>query len=118
VDFCIELLNQQIQYNEYESPLVCALAVLGVSERGWREADSYPPITSAVIKCARFMVVQKAVHVAGPAVEDEEFSGGEILDFESDSGYGSGDSSVRSSPPRSPPRGEACSIPVVQFDDP
>jgi hypothetical protein len=38
--------------------LVCALAVLGVKEDGWKGAEQYPPILSAVIKVAWFMVVQ------------------------------------------------------------
>jgi hypothetical protein len=66
LNFCVELLNMEIEFSEYESALVRALAVLGVSETGCRDPDSYPPILSAVIKCARFMVVQKAVHKAGP----------------------------------------------------
>jgi hypothetical protein len=32
--FCIALLNQSITRKEYDSPLVCALAVLGVKEDG------------------------------------------------------------------------------------
>lgn len=88
LDFCIQLLNQEITQSEYESPLVCALAVLGVCETGWREPDSYPPILSATIKCARFMVVQKAVNMSKPSEESEFFIGGEIMEFE-DSGYDS-----------------------------
>ncbi|KAL6229780.1 hypothetical protein BDW75DRAFT_224458 [Aspergillus navahoensis] len=33
LEFCIELLNQRIKVHEYESPLVCAMAVLGWGER-------------------------------------------------------------------------------------
>ncbi|KAF2008234.1 hypothetical protein BU24DRAFT_326537, partial [Aaosphaeria arxii CBS 175.79] len=36
LQFCIELLDHQTTQNEYESPLVCALAVLGVKEDGWK----------------------------------------------------------------------------------
>ena len=61
LEFCIELLNQRYRTQEYESPLVCAMAVLGRSEKGWRDADSYPPILSRVIKIARFLLVQKAL---------------------------------------------------------
>jgi hypothetical protein len=32
--FCIALLDQRITRKEYDSPLVCALAVLGVKEEG------------------------------------------------------------------------------------
>ncbi|KAH2744944.1 hypothetical protein KXW10_000464, partial [Aspergillus fumigatus] len=46
---------------EYESVLVCAMAVLGQGEAGWWDPESYPLILSRVIKVARFMVVQKAL---------------------------------------------------------
>ncbi|KAG9378476.1 hypothetical protein A1F94_011592 [Pyrenophora tritici-repentis] len=35
-EFCIALLNHRITRREYDSPLVCALAVLGVKEDGWK----------------------------------------------------------------------------------
>ncbi|KAL4981321.1 hypothetical protein BDW68DRAFT_196769 [Aspergillus falconensis] len=61
LEFCIELLNQKTKVQEYESPLVCAMAVLGRGELGWRDLDSYPPIISQVLKVACFIVVQKAL---------------------------------------------------------
>ncbi|GIC93753.1 uncharacterized protein Aud_010241 [Aspergillus udagawae] len=61
LEFCIELLNQRHRSHEYESALVCAMAVLGQGEAGWRDPESYPLILSRVIKVARFMVVQKAL---------------------------------------------------------
>ena len=42
LDFCIQLLNQEVMYSEYESAMVCGLAVLGISELGWKETDTYP----------------------------------------------------------------------------
>ena len=36
LDFCIALLDHRITRREYGSPLVCALAVLGVEEDGWK----------------------------------------------------------------------------------
>jgi hypothetical protein len=64
MDFVIELLNQQIQSSEYECALVCALAVLGVSDheggRPWKDPHSYPQILSSVIKISRFVIVHKA----------------------------------------------------------
>jgi superfamily II DNA helicase RecQ len=68
--FCVALLNQSITRKEYDSPLVCALAVLGVKEDGWKGPEQYPPILSAVIKVARFMVVQQALELSGP-LDDE-----------------------------------------------
>lgn len=61
LDFCISLLDQQVQAEEYESPLICALALLGVSDSGWLGPERYPSILSAVIKMSRFMVVQSAL---------------------------------------------------------
>ncbi|KAF9882951.1 hypothetical protein FE257_004862 [Aspergillus nanangensis] len=61
LEFCVELLNQRHRTHEYKSALICAMAVLGRSERGWQGPDSYPPISSRVIKIARFMVVQKTL---------------------------------------------------------
>lgn len=63
MDFCIELLNQQIRAEEYECALVCALAVLGRGRDRWRDAESYPPILSKMIKISRFMVLHKALRL-------------------------------------------------------
>ena len=63
LDFCIELLNQRIQVEDYECALICALAVLGRGEHGWRDAESYPPILSKIVKIGRFMVVHKAMRL-------------------------------------------------------
>jgi hypothetical protein len=52
LEFYIELLNQRYRSHEYESTLVCAMAVLGQGETGWRDPKSYPPILSRVIKVA------------------------------------------------------------------
>ncbi|KAJ0412938.1 hypothetical protein BJY00DRAFT_320302 [Aspergillus carlsbadensis] len=59
LEFCIKLLNQRHRTHEYESALVCAMAVQGwgPGEARWRDPSSYPPILSRVIKVARFMVV-------------------------------------------------------------
>jgi hypothetical protein len=66
LEFCIALLSQLITRKEYDSLLVCALAMLGVKEDGWKGAEQYPPISSAVIKVARFMVVQQALQLSEP----------------------------------------------------
>ncbi|KAG9375709.1 hypothetical protein A1F94_013658 [Pyrenophora tritici-repentis] len=83
LEFCIALLNHRITRREYDSPLVCALAVLGVKEDGWKGPEQYPPILSAVIKIARFMVVQKGLEMSGP----EEDSGDETDDDLDDSAH-------------------------------
>ncbi|KAI8930521.1 hypothetical protein NX059_012133 [Plenodomus lindquistii] len=86
LEFCIALLSQSITRKEYDSPLVCALAVLGVKEDGWKGPEQYPPILSAVIKVARFMVVQQALEKSGPLDDD---------DFDDDSAYESDSSNPR-----------------------
>ena len=59
--FCIALLDRRITRRDYDSPLICALTVLGVKEDGWKGSDQCPPILSVVIKTARFMVVQQGL---------------------------------------------------------
>ncbi|KAF2827743.1 hypothetical protein CC86DRAFT_444934 [Ophiobolus disseminans] len=63
LEFCIALLNHRITRQEYDSPLVCALAVLGVKEEGWKGPEQYPPILSAIIKTARFMVEHQGLEL-------------------------------------------------------
>ena len=92
MEFCIALLKQRITRKEYDSAMVCALAVLGVKEDGWKGPESYPPVLSAVIKVARFMVVQQAVELSGASSDEEE---DELDEFDSDSAYESD-----SSPPQ------------------
>ncbi|KAH1303883.1 hypothetical protein KXX47_008497, partial [Aspergillus fumigatus] len=87
LEFCVELLNQRHRTHEYKSALVCAMAVLGCGVDGWRDADSYPPILSRVIKIARFFVMEKALWL-DPSTDDE------LKDL--DEGYTSG--STASSP--------------------
>jgi hypothetical protein len=58
--FCIALLDQRITCREYDSPLVCA---------------QYPPILSAMIKVARFMVGQQGLELS-----DLELPGLELAD--------------------------------------
>jgi hypothetical protein len=75
LDFCIELLNQRVVHWEYDCALVCAMAVLGVRDRGgWRTPEDYPLILSKVIKLARFMVVCKAMELVDPEEEAEPTS--------------------------------------------
>ena len=74
LQFCYELLQQRITRKEYDSVLVCALAVLGVKSDGWIGADQYPPILSAMIKISRFMVVQQALEFEK---DEEENSDGD-----------------------------------------
>jgi superfamily II DNA helicase RecQ len=71
--FCMALLDQRNIDHDYDSALVCGLAVLGVGETGWKGVDAYPPILSKLIKIARFMVVQQAFDEVQPADEFAEF---------------------------------------------
>lgn len=89
LEFCIELLNQRVVQQEYDCALVCALAVLGVRERGgWRTPEDYPPILSKVIKLARFMVVQRAMGLADMDQDAEPTSSMQEQDWDrTDRGY-------------------------------
>jgi superfamily II DNA helicase RecQ len=71
LQFCISLLDYKITQREYESVLVCALAVLGVTREGWMGVSDYPPILSAVIKVSRFLVIQHALGVVGTMDEEQ-----------------------------------------------
>ena len=53
LNFCIELLNHRIKVEDYKSALICATAVLGRGEAGWRTAESYPPILRGCLQSAR-----------------------------------------------------------------
>lgn len=72
LQFCTELLHQRITRKEYDSALVCALAVLGVKSDGWMGPNQYPPILSAMIKISRFMVVQEALEYEQEEEEDPD----------------------------------------------
>jgi hypothetical protein len=87
--FCIVLLDHRITRREYDSSLVCALAVLGVKEDGWKGSEQYPPILSAVIKVSRFLVVQQGLKLSDADLADLQDSGEETDDFD-DSAYDSG----------------------------
>jgi hypothetical protein len=78
--FCIALLDHQITRREYDSPFVCALAVLGVKEDGWKGPEQYPPILSAVIKIARFMLVQQGLELSDADLADPQDSSDEFDD--------------------------------------
>ena len=76
LQFCYELLRERITRKEYDSAIVCALAVLGVKEQGWRGPDEYPPILSAMVKVSRFLVVQQGLELeAGENPASNEFVG-------------------------------------------
>ena len=102
LEFCIELLNQRIHNNEYDMALICATAVLGVRPfgGGYRDPESYPPVLSAIVKIAHFMVVQQAEQQARSAESNPLFSPcSSPCNFE-DSGYesNSGESDDSSRP--------------------
>ena len=99
LDFCIELLNQEMEFSEWDCALNCAMAVLGVKGSGWQPEAVYTSWISSIMKCARYMVVQKATGMTVPAGDVEGLAGGRRMEFDEDSGYGSSNSSLRSSPP-------------------
>uniref|UniRef100_A0A093W2K6 Uncharacterized protein n=1 Tax=Talaromyces marneffei PM1 TaxID=1077442 RepID=A0A093W2K6_TALMA len=110
LDFCIELLNQRVVHREYDCALVCAMAVLGVRDRGgWRTPEDYPPILSKVIKLARFMVVRKAIELAEN--EDDAEPASSMQENDWDSAYGGSPS------PRATPSKKGCLQWVTQMMD-
>jgi hypothetical protein len=86
------LLDYQITRREYDSPLVCVLAVLGVKEEGWKGSEQYLPILSAVNKTAQFMVVQQELELLGADLADPQNDSGEETEDFDDSAYASGPS--------------------------
>jgi len=59
---CLQLLDQSVRTREYESPLICALAVLGVTERGFKTPQQYTSLLSSMIKLSRYFAVRAALH--------------------------------------------------------
>jgi hypothetical protein len=68
------------------------LAVLGVKEDSWKGPEQYLPILSAVIKTARFMVVQQGLELSCADLVDPQDSSDE---FDNDSAYDSAPSPRR-----------------------
>ena len=62
--------------------------MLGVKKDGWKGPEQYPLVLSAVIKVARFIVVQKGLEISGP----DEDSGDKTNDNLDNSAYESGPS--------------------------
>jgi hypothetical protein len=61
LQFCIALLDHNLVDNEYKSPVISGLAVMGVREdKGWDAPEDYTPKLSGIIKLARLMVIQMA----------------------------------------------------------
>ena len=59
LNFCIALLNHQINKHEYESSLICALIVLNIHQTQWIKSNKYSSILFAVIKISRMMIIQQ-----------------------------------------------------------
>lgn len=64
LDFCLSLLCQQTQQNDYELPLVVALSCFGVTRNGWAYAGDYTQYLSAVVTLGNIMFLQGAIHSA------------------------------------------------------
>ncbi|KAL4788747.1 hypothetical protein BDV19DRAFT_395784 [Aspergillus venezuelensis] len=117
LEFCIKLLNQKIKVHKYESPLVCAMAVLGWGEKAWQDPNSYPPIISRVLKVARFIIVQKALWLDPQYIEiicmwaaatkqgvwTGDAANNNLGLIMEDEGFAKGVKTILLSPPSSPP---------------
>lgn len=65
LNFCIELLNQEIMWDDYDSAFLCALAILSIDGPGrWKHPQAYKPLISNIITSARSLMVQKAANMA------------------------------------------------------
>ncbi|KAL6714225.1 hypothetical protein ACLMJK_007647, partial [Lecanora helva] len=58
--FLLSLLDRKSDEDEYELPLVDALAVLGLEENGFRGPDFYSSILSSILKISKFFVLRFA----------------------------------------------------------
>ena len=58
LDFCISLLNDPTETDEIQCPFIIAMAVLGVTEKGFHGTDTYPSKMSAILKVSRFFVLR------------------------------------------------------------
>ena len=70
LDFYFSLLNHSLRTDEYESALIVALAVLGLTQQGFRGPFNYPSMLSGLIKTSRFMMTQVAVR---PSEDTKDF---------------------------------------------
>ena len=61
LEFCMEFFNQRCRASEYESVLMCAMAVLSRRKSGWHDRKDYANLLSQVARVARFMLVQRAL---------------------------------------------------------
>lgn len=61
LDMLVGFLDHQLKRGDYDNVVLSALAVLGIREdNGWIDAIDYTPIYSAVVKCARMLVVYQS----------------------------------------------------------
>ena len=58
LEFSLSLLHQSSSKDEYELPLVGALAILGLTKDEFRGVDTYPSILSSILKISRFFVLR------------------------------------------------------------
>jgi len=118
LDFCIDLLRQEIRHNEYGCAMVCATAVIGCSEFGWATPQSFPPQISSLIKITRFLILYKSLRLDPNSLEiryrlagqdNNQWFEGDIIEFDNtyiyeNEGYESAPSTptaIRSPPPPS-----------------
>lgn len=62
LDWCLSLLQQRVDDDEYQSSIISGLAVLGVKGLGgWHSVDAYLPALSGVIKLAKLFIIYQGV---------------------------------------------------------
>ena len=58
LDFYISLLNNPTETDEIQYPFIIAIAVLGITKKGFHDTDTYPSKMLAILKVSRFFVLR------------------------------------------------------------
>ncbi|CAG8320573.1 unnamed protein product [Penicillium salamii] len=91
LNFCIDLLQQEIRNNEYGCAIICATAVIRRRQFGWATPKNFPPRISSLIKITRFLVLHKALRLDPRSLEirrgfagqaDQRWFTGDIIQFD------------------------------------
>lgn len=73
--FCLNLLNHTISDQEYSSPLISGLSLLGIDKNdSWHTAINYTPKLSGILAVARWFVLKSAVLSRSQAIKQYQTS--------------------------------------------
>ncbi|CAG8359639.1 unnamed protein product, partial [Penicillium salamii] len=91
LNFCIDLLRQEIRNDEYGCAMICATAVIGRRQFGWATPENFPPRISSLMKITRFLVLHKALRLDPRSLEirrgfagqaDQRWFTGDMIQFD------------------------------------